>query len=330
MKAKPASKRLGGKSAAMAAMLKDPCNAPLVAPSPDGIMERFQRIMPAGDGFEACNYWYVVWYPSFCCVGNEGAGNVACTSNCFLWGSTTNNVAPATASAGCEGYGATTTLHGLKDPAFDGLAGNAVSDFRTWGACLKLTYIGQQQSCSGSIIPIANIPIELIYRSSGGTTPACPTVAQLVSYAAGKPVRSLDGVEVKWKPSSTASATVHRSINEQLFNCAPASNMNLQSGAHETGPQGIGFVVYGALPTQFLFEAVKIVEWRPAPLNGIMQTTQVGADDPSIFTRAISYLDRNYPNWQTRAVAIGVSSISNLFSNLALGGGAGGVPMLEL
>ena len=322
-------KKLGipaAKLEAWSKMIADPCTAvlePGICGTTSGQLARPQKV---GNfcGYQSQPYGYVLWFPSFSNDGNETAAVVSPSEcNYLVWGAASPDTRPAASGYGAAGTANTLTVHSMIDPAYALASSNQVDDHRNLAACLKVKYIGQQSTCAGALIPLTNVPLELAILSQGSTAGIIPpTVSELLAYSQHAPVRPLDGIEVKWRPQSAQSALTYRGVGETPFNCG-AGNPSLPSSSHETSPTGIGFVWYGLAATNLLLEAVKIVEYRTTPFSGLMAAEPRGSDNPGILATVISHLDAKYPNWQVTASSYGIQAVSNLMSNLALGGSTG-------
>lgn len=295
---------------------------PGICGTTSGQLVRPQRICSL-NGYKNNDFGYVIWYPSFTNDGNESTVGTNCNANMFVWGTADPNLRPTMSGFGYAGSPNTSTIHSMTDPAFPVANSSQVEDHRNIAGCLKVSYIGQQSGCTGTLVPLTNIPLEVMYLAQGRAAGlSAPTVNELMAYAQNKPVRPLDGLEIKWRPQSTQSALTYRTPGETPFACA-AGNPTVGNASHETSPTGIGFIWYNGFADDLLVESVKIIEYRTTPFSGLMAASPKGSDNPGIMSRVISMLDAKFPDWQITASAYGVQAVSNLMSNLALAGTTG-------
>ena len=136
---------------------------------------------------------------------------------------------------------------------------------------MKYSYTGTMTAAKGLIYPLKNIPYKFFVR--GGTTAETPpSTAALLAYS-DDPIRPLDPVEIKWRP--TAGSSRYRSPTDGCYyfnngTAALTDGLPITAGTIGTGPEGvpdvmgIGFAFAGCDNWQnSLISLTKAYEWRP-------------------------------------------------------------------
>jgi hypothetical protein len=296
-----------------ARMLVDPCSAPLVPGifgSQKGYLTRLKSTIPIDSGFSSANYGYVIWYPDYVCSGNQTGAGTSNFSAFQFWGA--SGVSASAANFGLDSPTDTSTGHSFPDPAAAFCNSATVADARTVSACLEAHYVGTQTACSGLIYPLENIPLSFLYSGIGGVPPSF----QQIKAFAPSGARPLDGARVVFRPS--ADSIHFRDAEDTPLSTTAQDTVTLTDPSSEV--TGIGFLFWNTTNSSFSIEMTKNIEWRAETSSGFASQVPRGMDSPNVLARAISGLDRRFPNWQHKVAQTATDLAINALSSMALGG----------
>lgn len=313
---------------AIAAMIKDPCMGPTVAPeyggSQNGYVSRFKKTFAIGGSASSTGTsGYLVWFPDY-----QGGNNL------FLWSSPTDDAQPVNTSNDPLGYDISTSGKFLEDPARPWVASAAVEDGRLAAACMKLSYAGAMASLKGRVATISGISRDQLLH--GGDNGSTLSAAVLLNLASNTERFQTTGAEIRARPgepsqyyrtSGGPDRENHPHVSkDNKDNCF---NAYIGGGTAEplTGPSagnGIALVWNGIDPQQsVVIELYKVLEWRPKAISGIVQK-QSSSDGENLSQKAVGLLDRVDYMWQSAKGAYSVSRrLGGLIADIA---GTGMIP----
>lgn len=298
---------------AYAKMIDDPCGAELVPGlygSNAGYLARFHTnsgVQNVTSG--TCGV--VLWAPNY-----SNIGYVSGTSTCW------NAFQAVTVSIDdpiiMSGVGGSTTGSGggMPDPAYAFASSATCAGTRCLGACIRFSYTGSVSNASGQISAV-RVPFAVIEEAVNGAVALTP--ARLLQYATDTRRMPLDTMEVKWRPSaddtfrSTAGGT-------SVLGDDPVVRFNtgvytIGTKATQEQPYFIGFVWRGVTNSDgvlstIAYDLYKNVEWTPSVNSGLASQNSVQMADSGVAQRAVAYLDRAKPGWDTQLVAAGKSYLA--------------------
>lgn len=293
----------------VAHMLADPCDGPLIpyAASGGGYVTRFKRTIKLHH-VPANNNGYIIWFPDF--HGTSGQGNPA---NVVYYEDATSSTPPTNTTAGPFGSGITGSGQFTMDPCFNWVNSATCQDARTLAACLRLRYSGKLADTTGTIAVVKEISASQLFNGSGGVnTPA--SVDNLMTFAPEVERFNPEGVEVRYRPHDDTSLprSTGLSVNsagDRVFLCGTSGTAATQLPVGDVATadkRGIGIVWTGlnsGASVDVWVDMIKIVEWTPNTSVGIVESPPVTSVDSNVFGRALSFLDKNIPNWQTLSSA---------------------------
>jgi len=307
-----------GKVRQIAAMIKDPCMGPTVAPeyggSQNGYVSRFKKTFTIGGGEGSTGTaGYLVWFPDF-----QGGNNL------YLWSSSTDLIQPVNTGADPLGYDLPTSGRWLEDPAKPWVAGDAVEDGRLAAACMKLSYAGAMAALKGRVATISGISRDqLLHGGDNGSTLSASVLLNLASnterfQTAGAEIRARPGEPSQYYRTSGGPPRANHPhvAMDNKDNCFDAY-ISTSGGCFEplTGPSagnGIAVCWTGVDPAQaIVIELYKVLEWRPKAVSGIVQK-QSSSDGENLTQKAVGLLDRVDYAWQ---------SAKGMYSQARRGGG---------
>jgi len=195
-------------------MVQDPCKAPLVPGlygETEGYLTKFHKSTNATLG--PCGY--IVWFPDM--MGT--IGDVGPNLSVYMPTAGNPDLVPLNTVQNPYGSGnmfeADVTASEITEPAYSFVT--ATTDgFRTLSACMSLNYTGRMDATQGEIAVLTGVPISTMFS---GSSHVPPTVNRLFTYAEGTQRLSLDGHEVKWRPTIplTISSPLVNLITTQPF-----------------------------------------------------------------------------------------------------------------
>ncbi len=293
----------------VAHMLADPCDGPLVpyAASGGGYVTRFKRTIKLHQT-SADNNGYIVWFPDF--HSTSGPGNPA---NLVYYESAVSSAAPTNSVPGPFGSGVPGAGQFTQDPCYSWVSSVTCQEARTLAACLRLRYSGKLADTTGTIAVVKEVSASQLFNGSG-TVNVPASVDNLMTFAPEVERFNPEGVEVRYRPHDDTSVprSTGLSVNSQgdrVFLCGTAgtSATTLPAGDVSTADKrGIGIVWTGlntGAAVDVWVDLIKIVEWTPNTSVGIVESPPVTSVDSNVFGRALSFLDKNIPNWQTLSSA---------------------------
>lgn len=269
-------------------MISDPCNATLTPGlygSEVGILGKYKS--SHFDDADANENGFFLWCPTY--YGTTySAGN---TMNCLFFSTATGSTALRNSAANPLGSGTTgSTARQVGASSF--ISGSTCQDFRTLSACLRLIYTGSTANCKGRVAVLDNIPVNLLMADS------TLTINGLFSYAASTERTSLDLHEVTYRPSDSSSKMRNDDAGLMIANFGAQTSLT-ETSANEA-PVFIGFAWRGVPVSSLAFECIQNIEWRPDMNVGYVEPPIKQSSEEHV-TRALSWLDANYPEWSTKA-----------------------------
>lgn len=319
----------------LAALLNNPCTAPLTAPeygsSDSGYLMRFHSVSShtlAEGGARSSGY--VVFFPDY--HGNVGSSTQTVSRNASIVGfadasgtskPTNDTTDPAFASADL------TSQRGgqIADPGYPFISGDVVQDARTVAACMQMTYTGSMQNIAGRVGTLENVTREMLITGNSGDT---PTIDQMMSLASSFQRTPTKSCEVKYRPSENGKYFRTEGDLEEVPQDAclatgvpgsTASSVVAVGGASSGAAHGIGFVWIG-LPddgSSLVFDFYKAIEWRPECSDNIVMPAPHSFSPNNLTEHAVAALDRHHPGWTRKAADAG-EDVAGMIAKLAFGG----------
>lgn len=295
-------------------MLNDPCNQPQRAGlygSAMGNVVPLRNLQFPPSYWDGNKFLYVIWFPDYI---NQGGTTSGILANIFMFAGPSGGTGPLGPGYGTGDATAPTTAITFPDPAYNIVSGDTYSTARTLSACLKVTYMGSTSAQAGTIYALTGVSPDMI--KYGGTSSFTATFDQWISTCSSPGLR-VSSRDVKHRPNLESSE--FRDHLVPCITCGTASAPTIH--ANSTDAVGIGFVLYNVSNiSDYQFEFYKNIEAKAEPAAGIRFPPPRGTDNPGLLSRAVNFLDRNFPNWQV-AVKEGASmALSSALQAMVLGG----------
>lgn len=291
-----------------AKMVADPCDATLVPglfSTDEGWMAGRKTRFGSGTGNA---YGYVLWCPKY--VSNTGLSKSAAifftsvASSTQPLNTTANPFGSAAGTGDPEGYTIDCGASAFVTSA-------VVADYRTVGACMRVTYTGAMQSAAGLVGYLENIPTHSLIDD-------LPSVDDMMAYAHDVQRLGVDTFEVVWRPDQM----------DDIFKVESDAPITIGSGALSVtsseskrfNPMWSGFVFHSVTAMSDLsIEFYQNVEWRPNIDQGYVPRHPSTINEPGYFQRVVQYLDENYPDWTRKIISSAVGGASQV-ARMALTG----------
>lgn len=303
-------------------MIGDPCNsilAPGIYGDQEGLLARVKDTYTnPGTNGQTCGY--ILWTPDYHSgPTNAGSSNFG-PANLFVFSNTSSSYGPLNTSAVPYGsdqastvWGGAATAASLPDPAQDLLESDIVADARTISSCIKMTYTGPMYTSAGQYCVVEGLPLSSLLRASPSAAGAAPSVDDLFRLATRSGRFGTDTREAVSRPHD--SAHVFRGEQEAPVDIggsgiAPTSLTDLGQNQQ---PVFYGFAWRGvpsASDHPIVFDLVKTLEWRPAPVSGLTHAPPRAINPTSMIQKSVAHLDKTYgPGWTDRLAssAIGLA-----------------------
>lgn len=321
----------------LANLIANPCHAPLTAPqygaSDGGYLARFASYNSINVNEAAGTHGYVIWYPDYTGRGTLENEN----GNLFIFKGLSDEDKPTNGTSDPLGSGTLDSASGtfIRDPALNFCDEGIVQDARTAAACMKMTYTGRNDSLAGRISYLENVPRGALIAGEGTSA----GTVQSFHVSSAKTVRTpMDTIEVKHRPSDGSemyrecqdvhkvSALSNSTYGQDYCFVQGEVGVNrtvLASGTPSSLGHGIGFAWSNMeVGTTFTLEFTKAIEWRPQLNSGLQAATPTQAPGgENIVNKAIHYLDKHMPHWQSTAIAVAKSGAAQI-ANYAFSGPA--------
>lgn len=297
---------------AMARMIADPCNAPLVPGfhgTADGIMSRYKSYFAFSQTTE---YGYVLWCPEYYGGDFTEGANTSLNSVCFTAPFAGTQIVNEVSDP--LGYDAATSGLSVPVGASEFLAGTTAQDFRNISACLRMTYTGTTSDCKGRFALLDNIPAKLL-------TTDLPSPQTLLGYAAASERISMDVMECTYRPTPQSSKFRDSSASFLLAGDTDVTATSMSEVPSYESPVWIGIVWSGVPSNQLAFEFIQNIEWRPQITKGYVEPPVRQVADSSYAPKVLKFLDTNVPGWSTTLLN-GAAKATNAVINRVLGGPA--------
>lgn len=310
-----AQKRLGiiPSTAAYAKMIDDPCGAELVPGiygSNAGYLARFHvnnGVQNVTNG--TCGV--VLWAPNYCNIGYSSA-----TQTCWnIYQGVTVGIDDALILSGTGGA-ATGSGGAIADPAYTFASGDSCAGTRCIGACIRFSYTGSVSNAQGQISAI-RVPFAVVEEAVNGSVTLSPS--RLLQYATDTRRMPLDTLEVKWRPSADdtfrSTAGANAVLGDDALIRYNTGVYSIGTKATQEQPYFIGFVWRGvansggALST-ISYDFYKNVEWTPSVASGLASQNAFQMGDSGTAQRAVAFLDRAKPGWDSAMVSAGKSYLA--------------------
>jgi len=295
--------RRGNQLSKFAAMLADPCNAPLVPGiygTNEGLLARMKSSFTIAE-----SHGYVAWCP----VYNSGATLSGYHHNFVVYSTNLgSNYGPANSSADPYGTTRTTSAAFIADPAYTFINGTTAADQRLIGSCLTLLYTGALQTMSGEVAYAPNVSTNvLLYGGAGSTT--C-TIDDLFVHATHSHRMTASNVEVKFHPGHN-KPQFHRSRTGPLYYVTGTPTVTSPS-VDSAGDPGWSVIAWRNVPTNSLrVIATKNFEWRPEANVGLTAVPPQVTGSELNYLSSVKLLDQALPNWWAMAGDSAMQALSH-------------------
>jgi hypothetical protein len=319
-KKQPLSQRNRGLKA-YADMLLDPCEAEMK----DGLYSTSEGMLNKLKTFTGTsttnNSGYILWDPSFTSVGQVSGK----TFNALYYSCTGPGDIPVNTTSNPFGTNIATSTLALQVGAAAFAQSDTIADARCVGACMRITYKGRMDACSGIYGLLSNIPVASVL-GPGGTDPISPN--SLFQSAESVERFGTDPIEIRFTPAEYSS--VFRSNSEGLFNYTTGAVTTVTNEATVAGARLMGIVFDDITSTADIrIEFFQNIEWRPNLGSGFTTHLPRQINSPGHFQKVLEYLDRTHPKWRTDAMR-GAASLAGMISKAAFTGTLGANPALYL
>jgi len=300
-------------------MVQDPCKAPLVPGlygETEGYLTKFHKSSNATLG--ACGY--IVWFPDMLgTTGDDPAPNLSV----FIPTAGDPDLAPTNTIANPYGsavvFTEAATASEIPEPAYPFVA--ATTDgFRTLNACMSLNYTGRMDATQGEIAVLTGVPISAMFS---GPSHVPPTVNRLFTYAEGTQRLSLDGHEVKWRPTDTSHN--FKPVGELQNHSA----IRYEAGLFETQATDLGrayqpeaiVIAWRSCAADFraTMNFIRGLEWIPATDEGMVNPSPLSTGSPSVYSTVTRILDQAQRGWD-RLPAAARDGVRNMVIQTAQAG----------
>lgn len=299
-----------------AKLLADPCNGPLTAPqygaSSGGYLARLSKSIQVdlSAGVGGGSNGYIIWFPDY-----TGGDTTANNGSCFLYRNVNADAVPVNDNTNPLGSAYTPCGSFIEDPAYAFERSTAVSDMRTAAACMKMIYTGRNDQLAGRVAIATNISRQMVLSGL--------SVNKVFTLSPNHVRTSFDPIESKFKPGEGSEFYRDSTVEEQrCFSKGTSPTSKTVVGDPETGSgHGIAFAWTNLETTSsFAFDFVKVVEWRPDFDLGLVEPNRtVAVSGGNAVSRALAWLDRHYPGWQSMLIRTGKSYASQLALTAARG-----------
>jgi len=252
--------------APLARLVADPCNAELVQGLYGqhlGYISRFKSVHSATS--TGANFMFLINPYSF--------ANTAAAANPiegFSWTPATDGTALVNTVANPLGTTAATSGSSFRTGGSDFVKSSSVSKARTVSCCVRLIYTGTTSNCAGRVAYLENINSQQILD--------LPTNAQFFAMASKTERVTLDPMEVTYRPDEVTDSRPRETFSGAITQGTPSTSASVESqNSLDLDPKWIGFVVDGIDANNFTFEVIRVIEWMPGPISGIVQSAPVSS-----------------------------------------------------
>jgi hypothetical protein len=292
-------------------MIADPCNSvlkPGFHSTDEGVLSRLKTsLQPGPDDIAG----FCLWCPTYMSDDSQH-------SNFLYFSSTASTNAPTNDSTDPLGSGASSgdiAGYSIKVGAGPFVASSTVADARCIGACMRLSYYGRMDACSGQLAIIENLPVTAILDSGDGSP---ITVDDCFQYSSLVKRFSIDTQEVTWRPDEISQFFKVQTDGAYVVGSGAASA--IANEAKRFGPKFLGFAwrnISGV--DDIVLDFVQNIEWRPRVDSGFVAVVPKQIHQTGYVEQAVKYLDEKYPGWTTTMFQYGKSAISQV-ARMALSG----------
>lgn len=312
-----------------AAMLADPCNAPLlpgIYGTQEGLLARVKSTL-SNDAPATQTCGFVLWAPDYNNDPLEADTHTGYSYANIVYNYGDDAAAPMVNDL-VNPYGFSTDpsadsafVKGIQDPAADLLKSTIVSDARTIGSCITMTYTGALINSGGQYAQLTAIPLTTMLH--GGPANAPPSINDLFKYATTTGRIGEEKIEIKGRPDD--SSNIFRSnesgpLVSEFIGGAQVRPTFLSTESKTVEPVFFG-VVWRGLPTgvtnPMVFDLLKSIEWRPETASGFTQVPKHAYHAQPQAVKATMLLDRTRPHWATKAFQVSRRALS--FANSPTG-----------
>lgn len=295
-------------------MIADPCHSTLIPGiygDQDGLLAKVQQTF-SNPGVSTATCGYILWAPDYHDGPTNLGTSVAGTANLFVWTSDNSSTNPTNSDA--FPYGAennpfepsTDSAGALPDPARDLLSSDLVADARTIASCMQMTYTGPMFEASGQFCQIENLPLDSVL--TGGFSGLPPSVDDIFRLSTKKGRLGTDTREAVSRPSDLSGTFRNAETAPILVGSQGNTASLLTDPGRVQQPEFYGFAWRGigggnnTSPNPIVFELIKSIEWRPAPISGLTHAQPRTINPTSMVHKATQHLDKVMPGWTTRVV----------------------------
>lgn len=307
-------------------MIADPCNsvlAPGIYGDQEGLLARVkQTFTNPGNSQQTCGY--ILWTPDYHAAPTNAGSYNRGSCNIFAFSNADPAYQPLNTPAVPYGsdqehtvWGGAATAASLPDPASDLLYSDLVSDARSISSCLKMTYTGAMQSAAGQYCMIEALPLNSIIKTSqsGGPVGYSASVDDLFRLATRSGRLGTDTREAISRPDDSSHVFRSGATAPIEVGDSGAQASDITELGRNQQPIFYGFAWRGVPPGAdhpLVFELVKTLEWRPAPISGLTHAPPRAINSKSMVHSAVQHLDKHAPGWSDRLASSAIGLASSL------------------
>jgi len=299
-------------------LISDPCKAPLKEgyfATSEGFLQRFHHSTAHPTTVNNPTSGFLLWCPDRHGVAYDVASGGGAINSLWFAGADPQANPSNTATLPLALHAQPDAANGscISDPAagivssFSSLA----ADYRHLSSCMRLTYTGPLQSTQGEIAFLSNIPSEIVLA---GSQPVSDLSVDTLFVRASKTLRlSTDTYENVYRPDVVHPAQWVNHSGGGAFHggTIPTIPSFVTSNEANIRPRWFGFAYRGMTPAiieALRFDRYKVVEFRPNFASGMPGAVPRGVSEhPNPAARALTLLDRTYPDWASRVLPTAMS-----------------------